>query len=526
MPRPWPNNIRKWSCLHSRSSLPLIAPLDLSPLRAMTNHLPSDTHNNPRPFHSHPPSLYAAPARSPAALRAQQYPNAVRRPRPIFSSDALPTRARPGAEGDLRSRLRILEKTGLKLMSEMLHDGIIDKSVTPKKFKRAARALLENAFTQPPSKDGVAGIARDVEMDVDSIFEIGRTITRDDRVLSQRIITSCALAGAKMALFLTATHYLRSLHNHTSILFARSTSSPARTSFLDQIETLATSSGSGDEGEYGVGDNRDPRAMLIHAKALGLQRRYAEGLALVEEVMLRIEPTRREIKPNEDITVSSGIEPPWELYLWLRRALKGAKKVNSVRHTPVGMLDDTSEDEMSVIRLAAVDYQNPAVLEIYADIMKQQGDFKKYEQYMGQAAAAGNRDAGRKLGNLYYLIFSQRRPRPGESGVTLDASPVAAERPKGFLATLLSYFGPRPLPEYRGLAMEWYRVAWASGCVRSGLNLAILSRQDGHVQEAEALLDEARGLTEGSRDLQAQIQRITAAFALGESQIHLKYLDL
>ncbi|KAL2809688.1 hypothetical protein BJX63DRAFT_404669 [Aspergillus granulosus] len=520
MSRTRPPNFQKWSSLHCRSNVLLAAQLRLSNSHPIDIPLPPHSRNNQRPFHSTTPSSYATPVRSPAAQRAQQRPNAVRRSGPIPPGGALPDRPGLGLKDTLNARLRILEKAGLGLMTEMLKDGIIDKSVTPRKFKHVTKALLESALSGPPSKDCIDEIARDADLDVDTIFEIGRAVTRDDKALSHWIITACTLAGARMALFLTATQYLRGCHDQTSVLYATSTTSPARNPLLDQIQALATRS-----DPEGV-DNRDPRAMLIHAKVLGLRRRFTPALALVEEVMQRIQPTRMEMKANTDLTVSSRIEPPWELYLWLMRASKGTTRGKSSSYDPDGPIEGLTENEIDVLRRGAVDYLDPVALRLYADVMRQQGDFRKYEEYMGQAAAAGNRDASRKLANLYILISLQQHPRPGESVASLEAGTKAAETPKGFLAKVLSYFGPRPLPEYRSLAMEWYRVAWAAGCVRSGLNLAILFRQDGNIEQSDAILEEAQGLARGQRSLNAQVQRLAAIFALGESQTQLQYLDL
>ncbi|KAL3452430.1 hypothetical protein BJX65DRAFT_303264 [Aspergillus insuetus] len=515
MSRTRPPNLQKWSALHYR---PNILPVrqGCPSISGSVDILSRNSRSNRQPLHSTTTS-YAAPVRSPAAQRAQQRPNVVRRSRPIFSGDE---RTGLGSAGTLNSKLRILEKTGLGLMTEMLKDGIIDKSVTPTKFKHVTKALLDNALSGPPSREGIDEIVRDSGLDVDTIFEIGRAITRDDKALSHWIITACTLAGAKMALFLTATQYLRGCHDQTSVLYASSTISPARTSFLDQIQALATQS-----NPEGV-DNRDPRAMLIHAKVLGLQRRFTGALALVEEVIGRIHPTRMEMKADKDLTVSSRIEPPWELYLWLKRASKGTAKGKPSGYDSGEPLDGLTEQEIDVLRRGAVDFMDPVTLSLYANVMRQQGDFKQYEEYMGKAAAAGNRDASRRLGNLYFLIFSQQHPRPGESIANLDAGLQAAEKPKGFFARTLSYFRPRPLLEYRDLAMEWYRVAWAAGCVRSGLNLAILLEQDGDAEGANTILEEVQGMGKAQRDVQAQLQRLATNFALGESQIQLKYLDL
>ncbi|KAL2856052.1 hypothetical protein BJY01DRAFT_203754 [Aspergillus pseudoustus] len=518
MSRTRPPNLQKWSSLQGRSNILLTTRLPPYVMRSIDNHLPH-SRNNQQPFHS-TTSSYAAPARSPAAQRAQQRPNAVQRSRPIFPGDAHPNRPGFGSEDTLNSRLRILEKTGLGLMTEMLKDGIIDKSVTPSKFTNVTKALLESALSRPPSKEGIDEIARNSGLGVDTIFEIGRAITRDDKTLAHWVITACTLAGARMALFLTATQYLRGCHDQTSVLYATSTTSPARTTFLDQIQKLATRS-----DLEGI-DNRDLPAMLIHAKVLGLQRRFTPALALVEEVMQRIQPTRMEMKANKDLTVSSRIEPPWELYLWLKGASKGITRRKSSGYDLDESLGELSNDEVEVLRRGAVDYLDPVALKLYADVMRQQGNFKKYEEYMGQAAAAGNRDASRKLANLYFLISSRQHPRPGESAASLGAGSKAAEGSKGLLARILSYFGPRPLPEYRALAMEWYRVAWAAGCVRSGLNLVILFRQDGNIEASDAILEEAQEMVRGQRGSNTQLQRLVATFTPGDEQLTLKHLDL
>jgi hypothetical protein len=45
-------------------------------------------------------------------------------------------------------------------MTEMLKDEIIDKSVTPTKFKHVTKALLDNALSGPPSREGIDEIVR------------------------------------------------------------------------------------------------------------------------------------------------------------------------------------------------------------------------------------------------------------------------------------------------------------------------------------------------------------------------------
>jgi hypothetical protein len=45
-------------------------------------------------------------------------------------------------------------------MAEMLKDGIIDKSVTPTKFKHVTKALLVYALSGPPSREGIDEILR------------------------------------------------------------------------------------------------------------------------------------------------------------------------------------------------------------------------------------------------------------------------------------------------------------------------------------------------------------------------------
>ncbi|KAL2829785.1 hypothetical protein BDW59DRAFT_142025 [Aspergillus cavernicola] len=540
-----PPNLQKWSSLQRRSPIILTSPSRLTSLSI--THPPSKPNNNPRPFHTTPNPYKAVP--SPAMRKAAQR-NKPRRP--VFSSDAL-LGNRP--EGNLEQRLSSLNKTGVKLLAEMLHDGIIDKSITPKIFKRVGTALLEKAYSQPASAEAVTSIAQETNVDVDTIYEIGRIITRDDKALSQWVVSSCTHAGARMALFLTATVYLRSCQDHHNVFFAQATSFPVVTSFLSQVEALAMRSWSitvrdgkskaeikGEleslESEGEETPAPDLQAMVIYAKYLGLRKRYLEAFALVDEVMQHIYPSKLQQRPREDLTISSRIEPPWELYLWLRRAIRVDIVQTSDNIRLRQQNSSMGQDEIEVIRLAALEFQDPEALLRYAGLMGRCGMWDMYEECMGKAAAGGVRNACRKLAHYYYLTsigqFSRLMEHEAmaeseEMGVNvdMDAGPTEPEKPEGLLATVSSYFRPRPTREYRALAIEWYHAALAHGCITSGIQLAILKIQDGNINDARKIFEGLHWQAKTPPNLRSTIQKISEAFDSGRKiRMRTQYFDL
>ncbi|KAL4788312.1 hypothetical protein BJX76DRAFT_174570 [Aspergillus varians] len=497
MSRTRPPNLRRWSRLHNPSTL-LFTPAARPSLLPIDNH-PGKPNNHkishPRLFHTTPSHNAAHPA--PSTRRRAAQVNSTHRP--AFPAQHLlkdlPDNPPPQSDA-LNAHLQALEKTAFRLASEMLHDEIIDQSITPKKVKRIGAALLKEAYGRNRSADAITRIAQAHGVDVDTIFEIGRAITRGHLELSKWVFSSCKLAGARMAIFLSAAKQLRMCHDSANVNDAKSLQVPQFSPSLAQIEALATRS----EGEKEGQDNRDPRAMLIYAKYLGLRGKYAQGVNLVNDVLRMIEPSRLQPKPNEDLTISSMIEPPWELFLWLKRELR--KKTKNDRGEDQGL----TEDQRHAMQLGAVEYQDPKTLMRYAQQMGHERGIEFYETYMGQAAAAGNTSASRNLANFYYLVSLGVYPQSGTEAAkstklgrdrtathtpnTLDLKP--AKGWKGLLATLVSYFGPRPVAEYRSLALEWYNISWAQGSVGAGVDLALLYHEDGDIKKAETILKEVQ----------------------------------
>ncbi|RDW81004.1 uncharacterized protein DSM5745_04561 [Aspergillus mulundensis] len=486
MSRTRPPTIRRWSQLDC-STLLLTNPVRPSFLPAIEDPSPRNNRNShSRPFHTTPSRSRAAP--SPSTRRKAAGSNARPNVKAAFPGyqllDASPNSPVNAA---LNARLQFVQVNGLKLASEMLLDGVIDKSITPRKFKRIGAALLKKATAMSPSKDAIVGIAKDEGVPVDTLYDIGREVFRGDSQLNSWLQESCMLAGVQMASLLTAARQLRMAHGNKNVYDAENIREPQLTPSIARVQSLATQSKSDADGQ----DNRDPRAMLLYAKFLGLTGQYRQGIDLVHDVLRIIEPTQIPPTINESLTLNGVIEPPWELYLWLLREDK------KVRVSPAAVNETNSpydKDGLMTVRLGAMDYQDPIAMMRFAEHFKALRKMQSYEKLMGRAASAGNKDACRKLANYYYLISVGLESRPGERRQTTkspkrkDFGIIEAKQPKGFFATLLSYFAPRSCREYRLMAIEWYRVAWAENCVRSGLHLACLLSQEGDKETAETIL--------------------------------------
>ncbi|KAL4919906.1 hypothetical protein BDW62DRAFT_199324 [Aspergillus aurantiobrunneus] len=491
MSRTRPPKLEKWSRLLNSSSS------SLTPA-ARPSLLPQIDHHDlarPRLFQTTSPNA-AQPA--PSTRRRAAQGNATRGasfPGQQLLKD-LPNNP-PPQNDSLNARLHSFEKNAFRLTSEMLHDEIIDKSITPKKVKRVGTALLKNASGYAPSPGVINRIAQNEGIDVDTIFEIGRAITRTqgDKELNKWITTSCMVAGVRMAVLISAATQLRGCHDCFSVYEANETREPTLSTALAQIKALATRP-AGDIGQ----DNRDPQAMIIYAKYLGLRREYLQGIFLLHEALQFMEPSQSQPRPDKNIAASwSFLEPPWELLLWLQREEGKQKRQNSNKAIKT---EEYTPDHIAAIRLGAEQYQDPNALIRLAQYEGHTTGVSQYEKYMGQAAASGHRHACRKLANLYYLVSTGHYPRPGTqatnsvklrknlSRLEMKVDLEGSRKPKGRLAALLSFFQLRPVHEYRSLAMEWYRVSWAQGCWHSGINLSLLYLQEGNTEEAKNLLQE------------------------------------
>lgn len=256
-----------------------------------------------------------------------------------------------------------------------------------------------------------------------------------------------------------------STFNTSAVAANISTSVPPRTPIFEKIAHLAHTV-------------HDPRAMLIQAKLLGQQKRYNEALHLVESVMRMIYPSK--VAPPTARTMSiPNLETPWAIYTWLKRCT-GASEYDF--------------EAQEILKTAALEYQDPAALITYAGQMMAQHDLAKYEECMSKAATAGNATACRKLANFYYLTSKGRFPRRGSNSSDpvgdferAHAQTASQSQPYGKLVAFLSsLFGPQPYHEYRGLAIEWYELAFRHGCPKAALALAVLMRENGEDKEAVA----------------------------------------
>ncbi|KAG2414975.1 hypothetical protein HFD88_006164 [Aspergillus terreus] len=431
-------------CGHSSSVL------RACPRRHIRSNLSSTTVLS-RPLHC-TASRHAA--RSPAVRRAQ-----AAKARPGASTDYLVTTP---VQGKVETRLQSLEEQGIAAWEQVVRSGSMSTTVSKETFLSIARQLLENAHRQAPSAAAVQSISNDVDL----VFKISHFISPGNPSLREWALSACTLAGARVPSLITAARSL-----------STTSSKPAlpQTKLLQQVETFALR-------------DHDPRAMLLHAKALARRGQHPAALALVEQVLSMISPTRRRPLPDEEFMLP-GITSPWQTYLSLK--------------AEAGTLDDAERER--VLRAAADDYHDPAALAQYARLrLDRAADRDAYEEYMSMAAMAGHADACRRLANFYYLTSARRFPRRGAKttiGSAPDAEEVEAED-QGVLARWLPrFYAPKPHAEYRALALDWYHLAAshastapaAKGDVlsKTALAVAVIVREEGIVARRADRLDQA-----------------------------------
>lgn len=175
-----------------------------------------------------------------------------------------------------------------------------------------------------------------------------------------------------------------------------------------------------------------------------------------------------------------GFRTPWHVCEWLKRK--------------VG--DEAGADE--VVKVAALEYQEPQALVRYAGrLMQQGGDLELYEESMSKAAAGGHPEACQKLANFYLLTSLGQFPRRGEKECpTADEIEKEKEEeratPRNQKWSLSSFFN-RSLPrkDYHKLAREWYEVACIHGSQDAALTFSLLLRQEGDFALGRYYLDMA-----------------------------------
>ncbi|KAF7161824.1 hypothetical protein CNMCM5623_007289 [Aspergillus felis] len=466
------NALRRWPCLYDKPPLSLSTSYIPNNTRLSDNRTPRTIKHKTtsplttRPFHC-TASCYAA--RSPAGRRAQAQ---TKRIRPVYSSEGL---FNLPAHGDLTARLKYLDEKGPLLWMSALAEGLLDDKVTKNEFLDIAKRLLETAHRELPSADAIRGISSDPDL----IFQIGYIISGGNPTFREWLLASTTHAGARVPLLMSVARYLNSLRD----------AAPVRTPTLEKIEHLAL-------------HDRDPRAMTLHAKILGLRKRYADALRLVEQVMALIYPSKVPVAKDGGFAMAR-IEPPWRVYAWLKEKANATTKTGTATAAEAGTQTD------GLLRSAALDYQDPASLVQYATARMQAGDLAMYENCMSRAATAGNAEACRRLANFYYLTSLGRYPRRGVREAEAEAtapvetatkptpspsSQTSEPRNRGkFSALLSSVFGPQPRAEYRKLATEWYELAFSHGNEQAAVALAVLLREDGSAARGLQLLKQIEG---------------------------------
>lgn len=287
--------------------------------------------------------------------------------------------------------------------------------------------------------------------DAELVYNIGHIASIGDPRFKEWLLTSCALAEARMPTLVCATRYLTQYNSKVK-------SEPPRTPLLDKVESLAL-------------HHRDPIAMTLHAQALGLRRRHNDAIPLIEEVMGAIKPDS-----NPPTLVNGGFlggfPLPWDVYEWLKRE--------------VGDHDAAVE----AVKLAALEYHEPSALVKYANhVLAEKEDLELYEECMSKAASAGHPEACRKLANFYLLTSVGRYPRRGEGSAKQPLQANGSGPKRSWLSSLFNR--SLSLPDYGKLARGWYRIACLHGSRKAALTFSLLLREQGDYQTGKLYLEMA-----------------------------------
>ncbi|KAF9890873.1 hypothetical protein FE257_005449 [Aspergillus nanangensis] len=448
LPRQPPNIFRK--CFRSYLQAPL-----------------PPTISSSRKFH---PTPTPNAARSPTVRRAEA---AKASRQPGLSTDYL---SKVPVQGNLTSRLELLEKQGMSAWAEIIRSGSIHKDVSSEMFLGIARKLLESAYRQPPSAGAILNISKDIDL----VYNISHFISFGDDRFREWALSSCALAGARVPSLITAARYL----SNTKDL---STSAATQPQILQHVEAFALR-------------DQDPRAMVVHAKVLALRGDKPAALALLEQVLSMTTPTRRRPSPDEDFLLP-GITTPWNTYLTLKKEM--------------GLYNDTDAEQ--ILQPAAKEYFDPTSLVRYAQLqLRHHNDRDAYEEYMGMAAMSGHSEACYRLANFYYLTSRGKFPRRGARTIPMNedshdsssssSSSLSIESPnQGLLARYLPrFYAPKPHGEYLSLALHWYHISAAHGSTRgsvisktksddvlsrAAVMIALISREEGLVAKRADRVD-------------------------------------
>lgn len=310
-------------------------------------------------------------------------------------------------------------------------------------------------------------------LDVNIVFRIGYCSTTFDAPLREWIISSCAMAKARIPLILVTKRAME---------FSKV---PSRTEWTTEIEKLAV--------------RGYPPALVLHAKMLYLRQEYKEAIDLLEqEVLPFLGPTTRLPRFFDDIMLMGQLESPWRLYALI------LARYDAIHNDP-----EARRKSDEAIKTAAIEYHDPDALMEYAFMMMNEKNLDMYEEAMTKAATAGNGKACFFLANFYYLTFHGKYLTRGErakeyaSGGALlsnentkakSSTPtsVSEKQVSPLWTWVTSFFGQSmKREEYRALAKDWYQLAFAHGNKRAAFMMALLLREDDDLVEGFKYLEDA-----------------------------------
>ncbi|KAJ5661734.1 uncharacterized protein N7477_009350 [Penicillium maclennaniae] len=169
-----------------------------------------------------------------------------------------------------------------------IKDGFIPRAISYKTFKSVKTKLMDAALSARPNAQAI----RAISVDVNAVFRIGYCATRFEPHLREWIISSCAMAKARIPLILVTKRAMEL------------SKVPSRTEWTTEIEKLAV--------------ERYPPALVLHAKMLGLRGEHKDAIDLLEqEVLPFITPTQQLPRFFDDIMLMGQLESPWRLYALL-----------------------------------------------------------------------------------------------------------------------------------------------------------------------------------------------------------------
>lgn len=334
------------------------------------------------------------------------------------------------------------------------------------------------------------------------VYKIGYVVSKFVPTLHPWVVAACVRAGSKTAIFIAAARYFESSQSMDTL----------NVPLLRDVQRFALT-------------DKDPRAIVLYAMVLSRQEKYNDVVKLLRPLLNRISPSKSLPSWDNDALLRDSILPPWEVLI---HAAQAAGDYNTVRE---------------VERIAALEYLDPKALASYAyEQLATNDDFTQYEQYMCQAASAGNGDACFRLANFYYLTLLNLHP------ITLKnlSNPQAEQPEKGKVAAAFkqhqeecakdrrkwqeqrqslvgrvaqfcsaSFVESRLKLDHVKLSLQWYGLACSHKNARAYLFLAMLIRSHENAESNQIPEDL---LTEAAKDpsLAAAARSLRLAWASGK----------